>query len=346
MQPRISVIVPIYQVEKYLETCVDSILAQTLSNLELILVDDGSTDGSGRIADRYAGQHSNIKVIHQKNAGLGPARNSGIAVAEGDYIGFIDSDDWIAPCMYEKLYAAATNNNADIAVSGHTTVTNGTVVRKKKHPMAGKLLTAETEINEMRKCLYGHGTADEYTAAFPTSVCMSLYRRELIQGNAVRFQSIMSEDVLFNLWAYRCAKRIVITDSTDYFYRRDGQISITAAFSDKTVERYIQYLETLYASAQLEDESCLLRVKRNSIDYCRMYVGNVANSALKHCDKVQRIRAFVENEKLQRFWVSYPLRYLPFQQRVFHMLLMRGQYGSALFVFGAKKLLRRMCGEI
>ena len=95
--PEISVIVPVYNVERYLTRCIDSILAQTYQNFELILVDDGSTDGSGTLCDSYMKKDSRIKVIHKKNGGLSDARNSGIDAAEGEFLSFIDSDDWVRP---------------------------------------------------------------------------------------------------------------------------------------------------------------------------------------------------------------------------------------------------------
>lgn len=107
MQPLISVIVPIYKVELYLRKCINSILAQTYQNLEVILVDDGSPDQCGIICDEYAKSDSRVRVIHQENSGVASARNAGLQAAQGDYIGFVDSDDWIAPDMYDCLYLAA-----------------------------------------------------------------------------------------------------------------------------------------------------------------------------------------------------------------------------------------------
>lgn len=114
MQPTVSVIVPVYNVEKYLARCVDSITSQTYENLDIILVDDGSTDNSGRICGEYAKKDTRIRVIHQKNKGASAARNCGITAASGNYIGFIDSDDWIDKDMYELLVNTAIEHHADI----------------------------------------------------------------------------------------------------------------------------------------------------------------------------------------------------------------------------------------
>jgi glycosyltransferase involved in cell wall biosynthesis len=116
MKPLISVIIPIYKVEPYLRKCVDSVLSQTYSDLEIILVDDGSPDNCGKICDEYAEKDSRIKVIHKTNGGVASARNFGLNIAKGDYIGFIDSDDWIEPNMYECLLNDILQNECYISM--------------------------------------------------------------------------------------------------------------------------------------------------------------------------------------------------------------------------------------
>ena len=118
----ISIIVPVYKVEKYLEKCVKSILKQTYTNLEIILVDDGSPDNSGKMCDELAKVDDRIKVYHKKNGGLSDARNYGVERANGEYIGFVDSDDYIHECMYEKLYEAIKKSGTLIVECGVTRV--------------------------------------------------------------------------------------------------------------------------------------------------------------------------------------------------------------------------------
>ena len=116
--PKVSVVVPVYNTEKYLKQCVDSLTAQTLEDIEILLVDDGSKEECARLCDEIAESDPRIKVIHKANGGLGLARNSGMEAASGEYVGFVDSDDYIKPTMYEALYEAAVKNDADLAVSG------------------------------------------------------------------------------------------------------------------------------------------------------------------------------------------------------------------------------------
>ena len=113
---KISVIVPVYKAEKFLSNCIKSILNQTYHDLEVILVDDGSPDSSGQICEEYAKKDNRIKVIHQKNAGVAAARNVGLDLATGDYITFVDSDDYIRPQMYEKMLKCAQNNHCDLVM--------------------------------------------------------------------------------------------------------------------------------------------------------------------------------------------------------------------------------------
>ena len=117
---KISVVIPIYNVEKYIERCIDSVLNQTYMNLEIILVDDGSPDRCGEICDNYAQIDKRIRVIHKENGGLSSARNAGLRIATGDYISFVDSDDWIEPHMYETLLKNAINYKAQISSGGVT----------------------------------------------------------------------------------------------------------------------------------------------------------------------------------------------------------------------------------
>ena len=118
MKPQISVIVPVYKVERYLRRCVQSILNQTHSNLEVILVDDGSPDGSGALCDEFAKQDSRVQVIHKDNGGLSDARNAGLSIARGDYVTFVDSDDWIEPDAYEAMLALAEESGAQLVCAG------------------------------------------------------------------------------------------------------------------------------------------------------------------------------------------------------------------------------------
>lgn len=346
MKPRVSIIVPMYNVEQYVEKCIDSLLNQTLQEIEVILVDDGSPDRSGEIADEYAKKDSRIKVVHQKNSGLGPARNSGVRVATGEYIGFIDSDDWANYEMFGRLYEAAVKDNADIVVSGHCDVTNGVITKTKKHPLAGQTLNSSEKIMEIRKNLYGHKLNDDVVEAFPMSVCMSIYRRALLLEHKLEFQEILSEDIIFNLSAYKYAKVITFTGDTDYCYRKDEQPSITQTFSEKKLLRYQDFLTVLANMAQIEDdEDCVIRVKRTAIDYCRLYVGIVRNSNSSFKKKKEYIKVFAHTKEIRKCWEGYPIENLPLQQRIFHKMIEKECYGIALLMDCLRQWIKKGLGR-
>ena len=342
MQPKVSIIVPIYNVEKYLNQCVDSLLKQTLHNIEIILVDDGTLDNSGYIADEYAKRESRVKVIHQKNSGLGPARNTGMNAATGEYIGFVDSDDWVKPQMFESLYNTAICNDSDIVVSGHCDICNGVITRKKIHPLAGKTVYTNKEILKIRKKFFVHAPGEKETEAFPMSVWIAIYRRSMVEENKLQFQEILSEDTIFNLCAYKCAQIISFTGETDYCYRKEEQSSITQSFSSKKLQRYQEFLNTLRKMAEQEkDRECLIRSKRMAIDCCRLYVSIVDNSGEPLKKRKHYVRDFATSAEIQRCWENYPVKTLPFQQRLFHKMIQKEWYGIALYLNKLRQTLKK-----
>ena len=132
-QPLVSIIVPIYKVEPYLRRCLDSIVNQSYTNLEIILVDDGSPDNCPQICDEYASKDNRIKVIHKKNGGLSDARNAGLDICKGEYISFVDSDDWVDEKYIETLLDLAIKENVDIAIGEHEKKIRDSAFFKKKH---------------------------------------------------------------------------------------------------------------------------------------------------------------------------------------------------------------------
>lgn len=145
----ISVIVPIYDVEKYLRRCIDSIIAQTYTNLEIILVDDGSTDACPKICDEYAVADPRIKVIHKRNGGLSDARNAGLEMATGEFVGFVDSDDYILPQMYEVLYGACIEYDVPIAMCGRRVVNEENKVIRYEYRMDDAVIFSAKEAIEL-----------------------------------------------------------------------------------------------------------------------------------------------------------------------------------------------------
>lgn len=206
---QISIIIPIYNTGKYLHKCIKSILSQTLTNFELILVDDGSSDDSGVICDEYAKLDNRVKVIHKENEGVSIARNTGINIAQGEYIGFIDSDDWIEYDMYEKLYKLAIENECDIVMCD-------TVTKYDDKPdEEDTIIRLPNDILLAKKDIY-----PELLCEFAGSACRCIYKSEIIKGNNVIFPPNipLSEDRIFNILSMGYAKKIYYTKTP--FYNR------------------------------------------------------------------------------------------------------------------------------
>lgn len=215
----VSVIVPVYNVEKYLIKCVDSIINQTYRNLEIILVDDGSTDNSRRICDEYKQKDNRIVVIHKENGGLSDARNTGLNICTGEYITFIDSDDYISDLYIENLYKIIKKYNADISVCAEEYVKydkNNEYVKLKRpfREFKGELLMNSDNALEcaLRQDL------------FDFSACAKLYKKECL--NDVKFPlNYMYEDQGTVYKTFFKSKRIVFTSDKLYFYiQRQGSI--------------------------------------------------------------------------------------------------------------------------
>lgn len=211
----ISIIIPVYNVEKYLDRCMQSVLCQTYRNLQIILVDDGSADSSSKMCDAYAAQDSRIQVIHKQNGGLSDARNAGLRFAEGAYIGYVDSDDWIEPDMYERMYTACVENGAQIAVCRYFNE------YKDRTESGGSGQTAVLTRDELLNIYIGGH--DKYVIY--NSVWSKLFKRELVEG--VLFpKGRNSEDIMYTTRAFCMTQKAVYLDTCYYHYVIDREGSI------------------------------------------------------------------------------------------------------------------------
>lgn len=214
---QISIIVSIYNTEKYLTQCIDSIIQQTYPDLEIILVDDGSTDCSGKICDEYALKDSRIKVIHKENGGLVSARQAGIKIARGDYIGFVDSDDWIEQNMYQTLYHIAERENADIVAEGLIDDFDGECITTMNQIPAGRYMTSDE-----RNYLYNNMLCCKnfFCLGILPYLCNKIFHRKLILKHMDKVpQTIrVGEDAAASYPMFVMAERVIISDTAHYHY--------------------------------------------------------------------------------------------------------------------------------
>ena len=236
----VTVVVPIYKTEKYLDQCVESIVNQTYTNLEIILVDDGSPDRSPQMCDEWAARDSRIRVIHKENAGLGMARNTGIENANGEYICFFDSDDFIDENTIKCAYDACKKKQADIALFGFViTDSEGTPI-ERKIPCPVKMVYSGKEIQELfLPDLIGTDPRTGKSTNLCMSACMMLCSGDLIKKNGWKFaseRSIIAEDVYSLLGLYRYVEKVVILETAFYHYRTNLG-SLTHAYRKERFDR-------------------------------------------------------------------------------------------------------------
>lgn len=285
-KPLVSIIVPVYQVKEYIGECVESLLRQTYTNLEILLVDDGSTDGSGELCDVYAAKDARVRVVHQENRGLSAARNTGIDLMKGEYASFVDSDDVVLPDFIETLYELARKYRADVAACAYVRCTteelmrirnelsytgsgeyagsdtdDGMQDRQAKEQRAGKELCVASE-QLLRRW---HGKYKKWE----TVAWNKLYRADVLRGrwdkSAVRFPiGRRHEDVLTSHLLIANADRVVMTRKKLYLYRvRPGSIT-----DRRTIVKYRE--ENLRAQ---RERMAFFREKRYWRAYWNLWVG-------------------------------------------------------------------------
>lgn len=231
--PVVSIIVPVYNVKSYVGECVESLCRQTYTNLEILLVDDGSTDGSGEVCDEYAGRDERIRVIHQANRGLSGARNMGLDDARGEYIAFVDSDDLVSTNYVETLYELLMKYEADIAACAYVkgTTEQLTEIREKVLSLDN---VKEICMPSVKLLKQWHGKYKQQE----TVAWNKLYCREVWNGRKkIRFpESRNHEDVLISHLVVQGAKTIVLTTEILYFYRiRKGSITLQTEYDREKV---------------------------------------------------------------------------------------------------------------
>ena len=287
--PFFSVIIPIYNVEKYLHQCVDSVLAQTFQNLEIILVDDGSPDDCPQLCDEYANKNSCIKVVHKKNGGLSDARNCGINIAKGDYLLFLDSDDyWDDSTALKKIYDIITKYDyADLVMfQAKLLYPDGSMISDK-----GMFID---DFNELNKEDALHYLTEQ--GLLIASACSKVIRRDFLMEKNLFFKvGIKSEDIDWILRVANCMPKYLYTDQYFYIYRKGRAESITANVDLAYLEQFTDMLEEFASNfeyASHRTRQCLLSIVAYEFSILMAKTANLS-------DKNERKRLTVRLKKLK-----------------------------------------------
>lgn len=328
-KPRLSIIVPVYNTEKYLKRCLDSILSQTLKEIEIIIVDDGSKEACALLCDEFSKNDSRIKVVHKKNEGLGYARNTGLKTATGEYVGFIDSDDFIVPEMYEKLYHAAVKYNADLVVSGICFVGGNTFSKAddvlKKSYFEKETVFRNEEIKNLLLGVIGALPNEPDDSRYGVSVCKNIFKNSLIKERKIDFSSerkILSEDTLFMVDYIKNCSCAVGVPGALYCYCRNED-SLSKSYNNTRFERSIIFLKEL--EKRIEDfvsiEDYKIYLDRLTQGFgrilCSQEIVHARDENIKYFTLRKRLKEICTHDKIETVLKTYPWHKLPIKQAAF-----------------------------
>ena len=328
MADLISIVVPVYNVEKYLNRCIDSIVSQTYRTLEIILVDDGSADNSGSICDKYAGKDVRIKVIHKNNGGLGFARNSGLDIATGKYVTFIDGDDYIGKTHIEEMYALIQNTKTDTCMGGHTKVyANKEVLHK--NVCAGKVYKNDVKAEILPRMCGASPKGEDY---IEMSVCMVLLSNEIIKEHHLRFVSereYVSEDLVFDFEYYPVSKGVCISQQVDYYYC-DNEGSLTTKYRPDRFDSQIKLYEMLCKKAKSLgiEKQCTERLQNTVLAIARYSVKLEYKFEKQNGKQIARenVKRICENETLKNIFGEYDDSQIKVTSKIVNSLIKRKKY--------------------
>lgn len=340
--PKVSIIVPIYNVEKYLDRCMDSLLNQTLKDIEIIMVDDGSPDNCPRMCDEYAKKDNRVKVVHKNNAGLGYARNSGLEVAIGKYVAFVDSDDFVEVNMYERLYDQAEKVQADTIFCGFFKYWTKNNIKEFRN------VSRITKFEE--KCLealsldfVGSPVGIKKDWKYEMSVWHGLYSNEVIKKHSLKFQSereVLSEDIVFQLQYLRNSKKVVYVPECYYYYCFNNGGSLTHAHYDSSKYTRMQKLFHILCNLTRDKDPKCLRAQRFLLAYLRANSEIVINSKFSHTRTIKCLKEL----NSQEIWnlIDYPIHTLAFHAYIIAFLQKYHLFNSLIVFLKFKQFVKHI----
>lgn len=325
MKPKVSIIVPIYNVDKYLSRCLDSILNQSLKEIEIIAVNDGSTDKSYEILLDYQKSDPRLKVINKKNGGVSAARNTGLEQVSGEYIGFVDPDDWIDSYMYEELYKTAQVEEVDVVMCSYIREF-GSHSKKKQFHMPEQVKFTGFEVHEkvVRKLIGPLGEEignPELLDAWGT-VWSKLYKASLIRENHIKFTDLheigTNEDSLFNIEALYKAQSFVYVNKHFYHYWRDNSDSVTSFHKPNLVDQWNNLYNRITNFIEENNLNCQYKdALSNRI--CLNILGLGLNVLLSPTQKIKKLKVILYQERIIESLNRVDFSKLPFVWKMFFL---------------------------
>lgn len=328
MNDLISIIVPVYNVEKYLEKCVKTLMNQSYENIEIILVDDGATDSSGELADSLANNDTRITVVHKKNAGLGMARNTGLEYATGKYVAFIDSDDYVDVNMIQKLHNALEEYNSDTSYCGYTMEYDSEKLVPVPAYYNKQVFLGEEIIDKVLLEMVAGKPEAPKDAILSMSVWHALYSMDIIRDNNIRFPSereFISEDIIFDIAYLQKSKSVCYINDPLYFYRCNNVNSLTHQYNDNEFARQKKQIEKIEFELGkfIEPEQFRYRTDRYFLGRYRTCVQKAIRRSEVDpgFELYNHIFEMTTDDKTRRVIARYPFWKNPIKQRVFNFCI-------------------------
>lgn len=342
--PKVSIIVPVYNVERYLVQCLESLINQSYTNVEIICINDGSTDNSYSIISKYANRDNRIVLINQENHGLSKSRNKGIQASSGQYLMFVDSDDWINLDTCEIVVKSVVEHNADIIMWPYIREYENKSLKKNifKEPLI--VFDAENTKKNIYKRLIGP-TKDEMSKPENldslVTACMKLYKTSIIKNKSIEFvdtKKIGTEDALFNIYYFAHVHKSVFLNQFFYHYRRDNSQSLTSIYNKDLFSQWSYLYELINNHIILNNLGTeFSKALDNRIAF------NIINLGLNEFNGngkrkiIERLKEIITSDIFNRPIKNLELKYLPLHWKVFFLA---AKLKSATFLFILLKLIK------
>lgn len=345
--PLISIIVPVYNVEKYLEKCLDALIGQTLKNIEIICVNDGSTDNCGEILNKYSQRDSRIIIVNQENQGLSAARNTGMRYVSGKYIMFVDSDDWIETETCETVFNTAESFNADLVFWSYTREYGDSSKDKLMFWEDEEVFEEEQVKNQLHRRICGllgdELAHPDYANALETA-WGKLYLAERLLKNGISFvdtKEIGTEDALFNLYALGYIKKAVYIKKCFNHYRKDNDTSLTKTYKQNLYAQW-QHLFDLMQEYIAENNftSDYQSALNNRIALSIVGLGlNIMSCDCSAVKKIKMIKEIIKSERYKKAYKDLCFTYFPVHWKLFYGFAKHGNAAGVYILLKAIKMI-------
>jgi len=329
-KPKVSIIVPVYNVENYLARCLDSLINQSFNDIEIICINDGSTDRSLDILKEYEIKDSRVKIIDKENSGVSNCRNKGINLVNGEYIVFVDSDDWINIDMLKTMYNKATENNSDIVMCSYMReFINHS--KEKVFDLPKEVVYEKEEIkNKLHRKLFGPIDSElgnpEGLDALGT-IWAKLYRTSIIKDNNIEFIDLKeigsNEDSLFNIFAFKYINKITFINKPFYHYWRGNPNSLTSRYNPNLKKQWNVLFEYMYKFIDENNlDASFYKALENRICMCVLGLGLNECSKLNKLPltkKIKNIKSILNEKLIKNAYKKFNIKKFPIHWRVFYI---------------------------